>query len=326
MKAVRSAVLGMAVVVVFFAVGVTWAADQPQGDTKSGKKDIPLYDGKPGEKIGDVCVNPKDGAEMVWVPAGEFLRGSTDKEIATLLKDFSAANDPIKKIIEAEKPQRKVYLDGYWIYRHPVTVAQYRKFCEATGRDMPEAPSWGWKDNHPMVMVNWQDATDYAKWAEVSLPTEAQWEKAARGTDGRKYPWGNEWDASKCANSGMGVYPTAVVEKKLESTQPVGSYPAGASPYGCMDMAGNVCQWCADWYDPKYYKKAPARNPTGPSKPVKFELLPGLMPGWTVDGGRVLRGDSWDIGNYGSFRCANRSRSVPSNRFDYCGFRCARTP
>jgi formylglycine-generating enzyme required for sulfatase activity len=268
---------------------------------------------KPGTKIGDVRVNPTDGAEMVWVPAGEFTMGSTDEQAAAALKKYpTKLQETLKVLFDAEKPQHKLHLNGYWMYKYEVTVAQYRKFCEATKKEMPEAPSWGWKDNHPMVMVSWQEAAGYAKWAGVALPTEAQWEKAARGTDGRIYPWGNDWDASKCANS---------VGKELESMKPIGSYPTDVSPYGCMDMAGNVYEWCADWYDPNYYKNSPTKNPTGPSGAVKFEL-----GGISFEGARVLRGGSWNDGSDVYFRCASRSNSDPAYRLVINGFRCARTP
>ncbi|MBM3496659.1 MAG: hypothetical protein FJX72_20420, partial [Armatimonadetes bacterium] len=200
-------------------------------------------------RSGEVRINPKDGAEMVYIPAGEFIMGS------------DGGGD--------EKPRRKVYLDGYWMYQHEITVAQYRRFCSETGRKMPDAPSWGWKNDHPIVNVSWHDAKAYAAWAGVQLPTEAQWEKAARGTDGREYPWGSTFDSSKAVCS--------VRPRDENSTAPVGSIPAGASPYGCLDMAGNVWEWCADWYDGGYYRKAPNRNPTGPAS--------GTL--------RVLRGGSW---------------------------------
>jgi formylglycine-generating enzyme required for sulfatase activity len=257
-------------------------------------------------------INPKDGAEMVWVPAGEFLMGSTEEDIAALLK-AEPLLEPYKEIFDAEKPQRKVGLDGYWMYKYEVTVAQYREFCKETKRKMPEAPSWGWKADHPMVMVTWQDAADYAKWARVSLPTEAQWEKAARGTDGRIYPWGSKWDASKCANT---------METELKSTEPVGSYPAGASPYGAMDMAGNVFEWCADWYDPNYYKKAPTKNPTGPSKAVASKVF-GMIP---IEGARVVRGGSRISGRTVYFRGGFRFDRPGHRCHDFRGFRCARTP
>ena len=232
---------------------------------------------KPGTKIGDVCVNPKDGAKMVWVPAGWFLMGS--------------------EVFEDAKPRRTVYLDSYWVYKYEVTVGQYRKFCSESGKQMPKMPSWGWIDSHPIVNVSWQDATTYAKWAGGSLPTEAQWEKAARGTDGREYPWGNQWDASKCNGYSKGP----------KKTQTVGSYASGVSPYGCMDMAGNVWEWCADWFAYEYYKSAPSRNPTGASN-GKY---------------RVLRGGGWNYGVNGN-RCACRGSYDPTISANNFGFRLAR--
>jgi len=216
---------------------------------------------------------------MVYIPPGEFLMGSKEGE-----------GDP------DERPQRRVYLDGYWIDKNLVTVAQYRKFCQATERQMPGLPDWS-KDDHPMVNVSWHDAAAYAQWAGKSLPTEAEWEKAARGTDGRIYPWGNAWDGAKCQHS---------VGQTAGKTAPVGSFPAGKSPYGCLDMAGNVWEWCADWYDAGYYKNAPARNPTGPATGTQ----------------RVLRGGSWLDTTPGLFRAALRLRFTPVCRYISGGFRC----
>ena len=230
-------------------------------------------------RLGEVWINPKDGAEMVYVPAGEFLMGSPE----------GTGNDD-------EHPQRRVYLDGFWIDKTEVTVAQYRRFCQATGRQMPDAPPWGWQDDHPVVNVTWNDAAAYAAWAGERLPTEAEWEKAARGTDGRQYPWGNGWDAGKCANNSS-------------TTKAVGSYPSGASPYGALDMAGNVMEWCADWYDVSYYGTAPSRNPVGP-----------LSGNWMV-----LRGGSWPYDHASDFRCAARRYFTgPDCRTGDCGFRCVR--
>jgi formylglycine-generating enzyme required for sulfatase activity len=296
-----------------FVIAILIAGIAPMCEAKTVQKSIPLYNGKPGTKIGDVCINPIDGAKMMWVPAGEFTMGSKDDQTAAALKEYQATDQELfKSYIDAEKPQHKVYLDGYWMYKYEVTVAQYRKFCEATKREMPQAPNWGWIDTHPMVNVDWQDAAAYANWAVVTLPTEAQWEKAARGTDGRKYPWGNKWDVSKCANS---------VGKWLKSPRPVGSYPAGASPFGCMDMAGNVEEWCADWYDPNYYSNSPTKNPSGPSGAVNLEYV-----GITIEGERVLRGGSGGFVNGVDFRCTNRQGSDPKYRHAGDGFRCARTP
>jgi len=195
------------------------------------------------------------GLEFVRIPAGEFLYG--------------------------EEKERKS-LPEFSITKYPVTVRQYRLFCQVTNRKMPVPPSWGWIDDHPMVNVTWHDAAAFAQWAGGSLPTERQWEKAARGTDGREYPWGNTFDESKCVCS--------VGKKDSASTAPVGSCPAGASPYGCMDMAGNVYEWCEDWYD-------------------------------SSKEDRVLRGGYWSKCNAGGFRAAYSNRSYPDYASDIGGFR-----
>ena len=209
--------------------------------------------------------------------------------------------------LEDEQPQQRVYLDGYWMGKTPVTNAQYAAFVKATGHQAPghwqssTIPSG--KEHHPVVNVSWEDAAAFCTWAsqvtgrEVRLPTEAEWEKAARGTDGRIYPWGNQApDKSRCNFAG-----------NENGTTPVGQYsPQGDSPYGCVDMAGNVWEWCADWYDESYYKTAPARNPRGPQKGED----------------RVLRGGWW-LYNELYARGAHRSRFPPSfpSVLPY-GFRC----
>jgi len=223
-----------------------------------------------------------DGAEMVSIPAGEFLMGSEDSD---------ASAD--------EKPRRRVYLDAYQIDKYEVTNALYKRFTDATGR---AAPSY-WNDskfngsNQPVVGVDWNDATAYCQWAGKRLPTEAEWEKSARGTDGRKYPWGEQWDVSR-ANSN---------ESKIGKTVAVGSYPGGVSPYGVHDMAGNVWEWVTDWYDATYYQRAPSRNPKGPDSGP----------------GRVLRGGSWLLAPW-TLRSSGRSAYFPSDRDFTIGFRCSR--
>lgn len=247
-----------------------------------------------------VKVNPKDGAEMVWVPAGEFLMGSVDADISWLIERKPKLR---RELFHDEMPQHKVYLDGYWIYKYEVTVAQYRKFCTETGRKMPEQPAWS-GDNYPVVNVTWYDAVAYAQWAGAQLPTEAQWEKAARGADARRYPWGNDWNEERCNNwsdtnpAGSGFHGKCAA--------PVGSYPGCVSPYGAQDMAGNVWEWCQDVYDPGYYAKSPTKNPTGPEK-GEF---------------RVLRGGSWGSSSI-TTRAACRLRESPDATFhDDGGFRC----
>jgi formylglycine-generating enzyme required for sulfatase activity len=221
-----------------------------------------------------------DGAEMVRVPTGEFVMGSDD----------GAAD---------EKPRHRVHLDAYSIDKYEVTNALYRRFMDAASR---AAPSY-WNDSkwngvsQPVVGVTWHDADAYCKWAGKRLPTEAEWEKAARGTDGRKYPWGNDWD-SRRANS---------TESQLGKTAPVGSYASGVSPYGAHDMAGNVWEWVADWFDASYYQRSPERNPTGPETGQR----------------RVLRGGSW-LSNPINLRTADRLSVSPEHRNTNVGFRCAR--
>ena len=231
--------------------------------------------------------NPKDGADMIWIPAGEFTMGDDE---------FTNA-----------KPHT-VMLDGYYIYRTPVTVAQYLKFCEKTGHAIPNAhdfnPNWSKRD-HPILNVSYNDALAYCKWAKVKLPTEAQWEKAARGTDGRKYPWGNT-----ASNDGLSAARPKIYE---DGTTPVGSFPLEASPYGVLDMAGDGYQFCSDWYEANFYTTplATKRNPENSSPPKKEKL-------------RVLRGSSWFLfWDNVAFRTAHRI-GVPGDpdAVSGYGFRC----
>ncbi len=238
--------------------------------------------------IGSTKISPIDGATMVYVPAGEFTMGSNDGD-------------------DDEKPPHTVYLDAFWIDKFEVTNALYKK-CVDAGKCIPPSERKSYTrssyygnsqfDNYPVIYVSWDDANKYCTWAGKKLPTEAQWEKAARGTDGRIYPWGNTFDVAKVNSSESNPRPG--------DTTAVGSYPAGASPYGVMDMAGNVWEWVADWYDASYYNNSASRNPTGP----------------TSGQYRVVRGGSWVISsNY--VRAAYRSHDVPGIRNYIVGFRCA---
>jgi len=249
--------------------------------------------------IGDTWTRPADGMVMVYVPAGEFLMGSSDA-------DGQADDD--------EKPQHLVYLDGYWIDRTEVTNAQYRKCVEAGACRGPGC----WDENdynapdQPVVCVSWDDAQAYAAWAGGRLPMEAEWEKAARGTDGRIYPWGDEFDGSRlnyCDRNCEGDRKDTGADDGYAVTAPVGRYPAGASPYGALDMAGNVWEWVVDWYDRGYYDRSPARNPQGPD----------------AGDSRVLRGGAFSSGE-GDVRCAARNRYSPHVRSWYYGFRLVASP
>jgi formylglycine-generating enzyme required for sulfatase activity len=219
------------------------AASQP---TATLQPDAPPPDAPPPELAENQIVRPKDGAVMVPIPAGEFIMGAE--------KAPSLPN---------ERPQRTVTLDAYYVDQFEITNAQY-KLCVAAGAcgEPSSLSSADYRDgyagdDHPVVGVTWEHARAYCEWAEVRLPTEAEWEKAARGTDGRPYPWGSDRpDGSQANMSGD--------EDPYEYTAPVGSFAAGASPYGLMDMTGNAREWVADWYQKDYYANAPSRNPPGP--------------------------------------------------------------
>jgi formylglycine-generating enzyme required for sulfatase activity len=199
-----------------------------------------------------------------------------------------------------ERPVHTVYLDTYYISKYEVTFEQYDLFCEATGRAKPkDFYNWG-RGSRPVIDVSWEDAKAFCDWLKsktgenVHLPTEAQWEKAARGTDQRRYTWGNGAPTSSLAN----------YYKNVGKTMPVGSYPSGVSPYGVHDMAGNVWEWCQDWYDANYYSSSPGSNPQGPSS----------------GSARVIRGGGWNsVADY--IRSAKRDSLSPSGSTIYFGFR-----
>ena len=241
---------------------------------------------RPTASASPTIISEVDGMTLVYVPAGEFLRGSREN-------DADAWDD--------EKPQHTVYLDAYYIDQTEVSNAQY-KLCVQAGvcgqpRDTTYYNNINYAD-HPVVNVDWYDANDYCEWAGRELPFEAQWEKAARGTDGRTYPLGEGIDCNRANYAGC-----------IGRTSPVGSFPASASPYGALDMAGNVWEWVADWYSEDYYRTSPRENPAGPSDGTR----------------RVLRGGSRDfIGGYA--RSAFRSDGDPGYSYGYLGFRCARLP
>jgi len=236
-------------------------------------------------------VTGRDGSPMVLVPAGEFLMGNQAEEDA---------------------PPHRVYLDAFYIDRHEVTNGRYLKFVEATRHRAPQHvvdPQYDlWVGTTltqgvadlPVVNVDWSDADAYCRWAGKRLPTEAEWEKAARGTDSRLYPWGNEAPSLARLNFSRRW-------QGAHTLQPVGNYEAGNSPYGAQDMAGNVWEWVGDWYDAGAYAAGPARNPQGPSS----------------GSSKILRGGSW-TNSADTVRSTHRREEDADMRNSDSGFRCAR--
>ena len=234
-----------------------------------------------------------DGAEMVLIPAGEFLMGSDDRD---------ARDD--------EKPVHPVYLGAFYMDKYEVTIGRYKQFVRVTGHR--SLPDWVSKisptDQHPVIGVSWHDAMAYAQWANKRLPTEAEWEKAARGgLVGKRYPWGDSIDTSK-ANYSV---------SNFGRTKAVGSYAANG--YGLYDMAGNVFEWCLDAYSSNAYGSLPRRNP------VSGGNIASIINNFAnVNNYRVLRSGSW-YNTVPNVRCARRYHNMPTNTNDYNGFRCART-
>ena len=227
-------------------------------------------------------ITDEKGVEMVLVPEGEFTMGSDEGDVD-------------------EQPVHQVYLDTYYIDKYEVTNALYEVCVDAGACDVPTNTS-DYNNiqyaQHPVVYVDWNMAKKYCEWRGARLPTEAEWEKAERGTDGRTYPWGEEIDST-----------FANYNQNIGDTTPVNEYPKGVSPYGAYNMAGNVWEWVADWYDQDYYSRSPEVNPTGPGNGVY----------------RVLRGSAWSFSLY-DVRSTNRGWSNSTSTDDSFGVRCASSP
>jgi len=232
-----------------------------------------------------------DPVPMVTIPAGPFLRGNPE--------GVGRAD---------EWPQRSIILDAFAIDQVEVTNERYLAFVAASGHRHPPNPygtgsllSAKGIERLPVVQVTWYDAKAYCAWAKKRLPTEAEWEKAARGPDGRKFPWGNETATSERANFDR--------EWEEENTlRPVGALPQGDSPYGVKDLSGNAREWVQDWYDAHYYEEAPARNPRGPEK--------GIV--------RSIRGGSWHS-PVADITASARGRGGFALQTHGTGFRCAKS-
>jgi formylglycine-generating enzyme required for sulfatase activity len=268
-------------------------AQQPKEEPKTGAVQPPIPQTTPAPQVTDSQkVQSSVDDNMVLVPAGEFFMGCNEKVD--------------NQCVGSEKPGRKVFLDAFKIDKTEVTVAEYGQ-CVKAGKcsapDTRERARCNWqqagKENHPINCVDWNQAVAFCQWDKNKrLPTEAEWEKAARGIDGRVYPWGNKWDVKKANVDGKA--------DGFEYTAPVGSFPGGVSPYGNFDMGGNVWEWTQDWYDKNYYQDGPTENPRGADK----------------GDDKVVRGGSWfDVAWI--VRASNRIRFGPGGRYESVGVRCA---
>jgi eukaryotic-like serine/threonine-protein kinase len=270
------------------------ASNPGAGPTRQAPTPQPAADtAVPALGNGSTQVSPADGMVQVYVPAGNFILGSSKTDTARQIN---------------EKTQRTVYLDAYWIDQTDVTNAMYAQCVQAGQCQTPSKTSSQTRstyygdpqyDHYPVIFVSWDDAMAYCTWAGRRLPTEAEWEKAARGTDGRPYPWGKQAPDATLANFG---------QPNTGDTTEVGKFPAGASPYGALDMAGNVWQWVNDWYSDKY--SPPAKNP----------------PGATTGDYRVLRGGSWLNDARGVRATYPYWGTQDLRNANVFGFRCASTP
>ena len=268
----------------------------------------------PPPSPGATLFSDVDDMELVYVPAGEFLMGSVDS-------DRFAYWD--------EKPQHTVYLDTFWIDRTEVTNAMYAAFLNERSNQAEGKVPWLDADDedalivqengqwvpksgyevHPVIEVTWYGAQAYCEWAGRRLPVEAEWEKAARGTNGKRYPWGSTYPLQEGPLPPARDCDLAQFDGCSGDTVPVSSNPAGASPYGALNMAGNAWEWVADWYDTNYYESSPTENPQGPSSGNRH----------------IVRGGSWSHSGF-YIHTAARYGFAPIVASDLVGFRCARSP
>ncbi len=293
---------------------------QPQLEGTCDPSSVSMLDsasesGEPSREIsppneasaGDIWISPIDGMRLVFVPSGSFAMGA-------------AANDALAW--EDETPQHEIRLNGFWIDQIEVTNSMFAE-CVEEGACSPPASASSYNrpeyyedencGNYPVVNVTWYDAESYCRWADRRLPTEAEWEKAARSDDGRMYPWGNQEPNSELANFCDANCPsddrTREVDDGYAAEAPSASFFEGRSPFGALNMAGNVWEWVSDWMDTGYYMTSPSSNPMGPAD--------GEM--------KVLRGGSW-LNTPRIIRTTSRHAALPTLSAEGIGFRCVYAP
>ena len=304
---IRLTIFALLVSAALIGFYIKWQ-EKPQASANApvSTKPTPEVQSKPLEKIKEYNFPGTKGGPMLLVPAGAFLMGSSPDDAFAECQKF---NESCKKSwYEDEGPVHKVNLDAYYIDKYEVSQDEYTK-CISSGACKPVKNYDGFMgDSQPVVGVSWDDAKAYCEWAGKRLPTEAEWEKAARGDQNdRIYPWGKEFDVKKANFTGKyDGYPKRA---------PVDSFPEGASPYGAFNMAGNVFEWVNDWYDSGYYKASPEQNPKGPEQGEKDDAGNSF---------RVYKGGAWNS-NPAALRVTARgygSQDVRDNNL--LGFRCAR--
>ncbi len=265
------------------------------------------------------ALSGNDDVPMILIPAGEFRMGSTENQISSLLKDFEGIQF---NAFQAEIPQRQISLKAYYLDQYEVSYRHYRAFLESTGR---AAPAF-WenerfhKPDHPVLGVTWYDATAYCTWAGKRLPTEAEWEYAARGPQGYAYPWGNSWDPQRTNTASYwagknfssmakwGEWMQTALDRGKAGPLEVGTFSNGVSPFDIHDMAGNISEWVFDWYTPYENQPTLIHNPNGADS--------GTM--------KVHRGGSWSVSSIFA-RSTYRARENPEKRSPYIGIRCAKS-
>ena len=256
--------------------------------------------------------------EWVMIPKGTFVMGATQEQRAEFFK-FSSPTFR-KRLVDSAGPPHEVFIDGFYILRNLVTNHQYAGFMQATGRTHPDTGARFQGSNQPVVAVTWDDAQAFCAWLGARLPSEAEWEKSARGTQGYVYPWGNTWDATRLQSmdgiahqsfvnqSDYLAWKAGHIDDAEAKSADVGSFPQGASSYGVLDMAGNAWEWVNDWFDPTYYQSSPKTNPHGP------------------DSGeyKVLRGGAWDTPRTVNFTWIRENFMAPNTGRRVTSFRCAK--